>query len=257
MPIDQNIKLFLDKKVQQYQTLDFISDDPISVPHAFTRKEDIEIAGLLTATLAWGNRKAILKSARQWMQWMDNQPYDFVTHATKNEWAPLQKFIYRTFNGEDCLFFIHALRKIYTANGGLEAVFTKGFQQEQSIKGALDYFRHVFFGTAPEGRTGKHVASPAKGSSAKRLNMYLRWMVRSDELGVDFGLWKQIPASALMLPLDVHTGTISRQLGLLTRKQNDWKAVEELTQNLRIFDAEDPVKYDYALFGIGVNKDFL
>jgi uncharacterized protein (TIGR02757 family) len=256
MLIDNQLKPFLDNKVQQYQTLDFIADDPISVPHAFTRKKDIEIAGLLSASLAWGNRKAIIKSARQWMQWMDNQPYDFIINATKKDKEPFKKFIYRTFNGVDCLFFIDALKYIYEQHQGLEAVFTKGYQQEQSVKGALEYFRTVFFSSATEGRTGKHVASPAKGSAAKRLNMYLRWMVRSDNSEVDFGLWKHIPASSLMIPLDVHTGHVARHLGLLQRKQNDWRAVGELTQALRTFDSTDPVKYDYALFGIGVNKDF-
>lgn len=256
MQATHDLKPFLDKKVQQYQTLDFIANDPIVIPHAFTRKEDIEIAGLLAATIAWGNRKAIIKSARQWMHWMDNQPYDFLIHATPKDKAPLKKFIYRTFNGEDCLLFMNALKGIYQQHQGIEAVVTRGYQKEQTVKGAIEYFRQTFFAAEPEGRTGKHIANPAKGSSAKRLNMFLRWMVRSDKSDVDFGLWKQIPASALMIPLDVHTGNVARQLGLLQRKQNDWKAVEELTQNLRIFDASDPVKYDYALFGIGVNKDF-
>lgn len=255
MHADKELKVFLEEKVKQYNTLDFITLDPVAVPHAFTRKEDIEIAGLLTATLAWGNRKAILKSARQLMAWMDNQPHDFVMHAKPNEWSALGRFIYRTFNGTDALFFLEALKHIYTKHGGLEAVFTRGYQQDSTIKSALEYFRQVFLNANHEKRSEKHVASPAKGSSAKRLNMYLRWMVRQDESGVDFGLWKHIPTRALMIPLDVHSGTQARNLGLLHRKQNDWKAVEELTETLRKFDPGDPVKYDFALFGMGVNKE--
>lgn len=256
MHADKDIKAFLEKKVRQYNTVDFITHDPVAVPHAFTRNEDIEIAGLLTATLAWGNRKAILKSARQLMAWMDNQPYDFILHASKKELEPLKRFVYRTFNGTDALFFLDALKHIYTKHGGLEAVFTHGYQQDLTVKSALQYFRQVLFDAAHQKRTEKHVANPNKGSSAKRLNMYLRWMVRQDENGVDFGLWKHIPASALMIPLDVHSGTQARNLGLLLRQQNDWKAVEELTETLRKFDSNDPVKYDFALFGMGVNKDF-
>jgi uncharacterized protein (TIGR02757 family) len=251
----QEIKAFLDEKVRQYNTIDFITLDPVAVPHAFTRKEDIEIAGLLTASIAWGNRKAILKSARQLMAWMDNEPYDFVMHATPNEWSTIGRFIYRTFNGTDARFFLDALKNIYTKHGGLEAVFTRGYQQDSTIKSALQYFRQVFLSAPHQIRSEKHVASPAKGSSAKRLNMYLRWMVRHDAQGVDFGLWKQIPASALMIPLDVHSGTQARNLGLLLRKQNDWKAVEALTETLRGFDPADPVKYDFALFGMGVNNE--
>ncbi len=256
MNLDKDIKALLEKKVRQYNTLDFITLDPVAVPHTFTRKEEREIAGLLTATIAWGNRKAILKSARQLMAWMDNDPFDFVMHATPNEWSTIKHFVYRTFNGTDCLFFLDALKRIYTNHGGLEAVFAHGYQQDLTVKSAIQYFRQVIFEAEHQKRTEKHVANPDKGSSAKRLNMYLRWMVRQDEKGVDFGLWKNIPASALMVPLDVHSGTQARNLGLLLRKQNDWKAVEELTEILRKFDPADPVKYDFALFGMGVNKDF-
>ncbi|MGE4289706.1 MAG: TIGR02757 family protein [Salinivirgaceae bacterium] len=255
MHADKELKVFLEGKVNQYNTLDFITLDPVAIPHAFTRKEDIEIAGLLTASIAWGNRKAILKSARQLMAWMDNEPYDFVMHASPNEWSTIGRFIYRTFNGTDARFFLDALKNIYTKHGGLEAVFTRGYQQDSTIKSALQYFRQVFLSVPHQIRSEKHVASPAKGSSAKRLNMYLRWMVRHDAQGVDFGLWKHIPASALMIPLDVHSGTQARNLGLLLRKQNDWKAVEALTETLRGFDPADPVKYDFALFGMGVNKE--
>jgi uncharacterized protein (TIGR02757 family) len=255
MQADKEIKAFLEEKVKQYNTLDFITLDPVAVPHAFTRKEDIEIAGLLTASLAWGNRKAILKSTRQLMAWMDNTPFDFIMHASSKELSPMKRFVYRTFNGTDALFFLEALKHIYTKHGGLEAVFTRGYQQDATIKSALQYFRQVFLSVPHPARSEKHVASPAKGSSAKRLNMYLRWMVRHDAQGVDFGLWKHIPAHALMIPLDVHSGTQARNLGLLHRKQNDWKAVEELTETLCKFDPGDPVKYDFALFGMGVNKE--
>jgi uncharacterized protein (TIGR02757 family) len=248
------IKALLDSLVLTYNRTEFIETDPISVPHAFSRKEDMEIAGFLSATLGWGNRKAILKSARQLMAWMDNQPFDFVMHASEQELKPLEKFVYRTFNGTDCLFFIHALRNIYSQHQGLEAVFTHGFRQNGEIKTAIGYFRYIFFSIPYPARTNKHVASPMEGSSAKRLNMFLRWMVRSDEQKIDFGLWKQIPMGALKIPLDVHSGSVARLLGLLNRKQNDWKAVELLTQKLREFDPEDPIKYDFALFGAGVNK---
>jgi uncharacterized protein (TIGR02757 family) len=249
-----DIKEFLDEKVIQFNRYAFIENDPILIPHAFSRKEDIEIAGFFTATFSWGNRKSIIKASQQLMNWMDNQPYEFVMHANEMELKPLQKFVYRTFNGTDCHFFINSLRNIYTDHKGLESLFTKGFQQSGHIKTGIEYFRQTFFSISYPERTTKHVANPMEGSSAKRLNMFLRWMVRNDNNGVDFGLWKHIPMSSLYMPLDVHSGTVARQLGLLDRNQNDWKAVEMLTEALRVFDPQDPVKYDFALFGVGVNK---
>ncbi|MBN2806218.1 MAG: TIGR02757 family protein [Prolixibacteraceae bacterium] len=248
------IKLLLDEKFEQYNKPGFIIDDPVSIPHQFDQKEDIEIAGFLTATIAWGQRKSIINNAEKMMKWMGYFPHEFVLNANNNDLKAFEKFVHRTFNGIDAVFFLKALKHIYTRHGGLESVFTNGFTQNATLQGTLVYFRTIFLEAEHATRSEKHVANVLKQSTGKRLCMYLRWMVRNDGSGIDFGLWKGIPASALMLPLDVHTGTISRKLGLLTRKQNDWQAVEEVTQQLRIFDPNDPVKYDFALFGMGVNK---
>jgi uncharacterized protein (TIGR02757 family) len=245
------LKAFLDQKVKLYNHPDFIETDPIQIPHRFSRKEDIEIAGFLTATIAWGQRKSIIKNAALLMDLMDNTPYEFVIQHTDSDLLPLWKFVHRTFNGGDCLYFIKSLQNIYLHHHGLENVFTEGFQKDQTVFSALKYFRKTFLELQHEQRVTKHLSDVTANSSAKRLNMFLRWMVRSNETEVDFGLWKNIPASALMLPLDVHTGDVSRALGILQRKQNDWKAVEEITEVLRKLDPEDPVKYDFALFGIG------
>lgn len=251
----QHLKEFLEIKENKYNHSGFIELDPISIPHQFTTKQDIEIAGFLSATIAWGNRKSILKSANQLMRWMDHAPYDFIVNHGPKDLIPFEKYIYRTFNGKDCIFFLKALKNIYTNFNGLESVFTTGYNKNMLIKDAISYFRSVFLSLPHEARTTKHIANPLKGSSAKRINMFLRWMVRNDNKGVDFGIWKDIDKSHLMLPLDVHTATVSRKLELLSRKSNDWKAVEELTSALKLFDKNDPVKYDFALFGIGVNND--
>lgn len=250
----QLISDFLNQKAEEYNGPCFIENDPVSIPHLFTKKKDIEIAGFLAATIAWGQRRNILKSARQLMAWMDHAPYDFVVNAEPKDLKTLEKFVYRTFNGSDAVGFITALQQVYKYHGGLEQLFTTGFQKKGNIKGAIACFRNTFIENLPA-RTLKHVANPDKGSAAKRLNMFLRWLVRDDQRGVDFGLWKGIHKSELMMPLDVHSGTVARKLQLLNRTQNDWKAVEELTATLRIFDRNDPVKYDFALFGIGVNKE--
>lgn len=251
----EDLQNFLDEKVEEFNRLNFIETDPIQVPKQFSEKENIEIAGFLTATISWGNRPAILKNAVRLMAMLDNQPYDFVLNASVLEIKQLEGFVHRTFNGNDCIYFIYALRNIYKSHGGLQAVFEKGFHQENTIKSALAYFYSVFFELEGE-RTRKHISNVQKGASAKRLNMYMRWMVREDKSGVDFGLWKGIPTSELMLPLDVHTGNVGRKLGLLTRKSNDWKSVVEITTSLRKFDVNDPVKYDFALFGLGVFEKF-
>lgn len=248
------IKNTLDKYYKQFNCIEFIENDPISIPHKFSKKEDIEIAGFLSASLAWGNRKAIIKSCRQLISWMDNSPYDFIINSAENDLTPFGNFKYRTFNGTDCVFFLKSLKNIYSNHKGLENVFTNGYTKNSSIKDAIVYFRDIFFEILFPERTQKHIANPLKNSAAKRINMFLRWMVRKDENEVDFGIWKNIKTRDLMLPLDVHTGTISREFSLLQRKQNDWKALEELMKTLREFDAKDPVKYDFALFGIGVNK---
>jgi uncharacterized protein (TIGR02757 family) len=252
----ENIQSFLDQKFQSFNHPVFIETDPIQVPALFTTKENIEIAGFLAAMLAWGQRPTIIRNALKLVTLMDNNPIEFLLNTPEDELDGFVDFKHRTFNGIDCLFFLKSLRNIYLNHGGLESVFTQGFQTDGSIFGALVYFRNVFFELGHEHRTEKHVSDVEKGAAAKRLNMFLRWMVRSDKAGVDFGLWKQIPSSALMLPLDVHTGNVARKLGLLTRTQNDWKAVEEITQKLREFDPEDPIKYDFALFGLGVFEGF-
>ena len=252
----EDIHSFLDQKYLSFNHPAFIETDPIQVPALFTTKENIEIAGFLSATLAWGQRPTIIRNALSVIRRMDNNPLEFLLNTPEEEWTKFADFKHRTFNGLDCLYFLKSLRNIYLNHGGLETVFTKGFQDEQTIFGALIHFRKVFFELEHERRTEKHVSDVVKGAAAKRLNMFLRWMIRSDQLGVDFGLWKQIPTSALMLPLDVHTGNVARKLGLLTRTQNDWRAVEEITQKLREFDPEDPIKYDFALFGLGVFERF-
>lgn len=251
------IKQLLDSRVLEYNQLEFIETDPIQIPHRFTKKEDIEIAGFLTATISWGQRKSILKSANSMMEQMENSPYDFIMQSDISDWQDLSEFKHRTFNGKDCLFFLSSLRNIYKEHGGLEKVFTNGYFIDENIYSSLKYFREVFLSIPHEQRVKKHLSDVKANSAAKRLNMFLRWMVRSDENSVDFGIWKNIPASALMLPLDTHSGNVARELGLLHRTQNDWKAVEEITSILRTFDPLDPIKYDYALFGIGVfeNKD--
>lgn len=246
------IKRLLDSRVLQYNSLDFIDSDPIQIPHRFTRKEDIEIAGFLAATISWGQRKSIINNANRLMDLMDNTPYDFLLEAENSDWMRVSNFVHRTFNGNDCLFFLESLKNIYTKHGGLESVFTRGYQTDTTVFGALKHFREVFLSIPHDNHVTKHVSDVAANSSAKRLNMFLRWMVRSNENEVDFGLWKKIPSSALMLPLDVHTGDVARAYGLLNRKQNDWKAVEEITAILREFDPHDPIKYDFALFGIGI-----
>ncbi len=246
----EQLKQLLDEKYLQFNTPDFIQSDPIQIPHMFSGKEDIEISGFLAATIAWGNRKMIIRNALRMIDLMDGQPYDFLVNASDSDIDAIDNFTHRTFNITDFRYFIRALRNIYVNHGGLEQVFTQGFTSGGTIKSAIAHFRRVFFELPHPDRTEKHVSCVSRGSAAKRINMFLMWMVRNDGRGVHFGLWEKIPASALMLPLDVHTGNSARALGLLTRKQNDWKAVEEVTANLRRFDADDPVKYDFALFGL-------
>ena len=250
-----DLKEFLDKKAEKYNQPAFIESDPIQVPKQFSQKENIEIAAFLTATISWGSRPAIIKNALRLMNLMDNRPYDFIMQSSGNELNRLNTFVHRTFNGQDCIYFIRSLKNIYQNNGGLQQVFETGFRKESTVWSALNHFYNKFF-EIPGERTRKHVSNVERGASGKRLNMFLRWMIRTDDCGVDFGLWEGIPASALMLPLDVHTGNVARKLGILQRKQNDWKAVEEVMQTLRKFDPADPVKYDFALFGLGVFEKF-
>lgn len=246
----EEVRKLLDKAVGLYNHVDFIENDPIQIPHRFSRKEDIEIAGFLSASIAWGQRKSIIKNANLLMDLMDNSPYQFLME--EKEFVRFNRFVHRTFNGIDCRFFLNSLKNIYQNYGGLEQVFTDGFQKNETIFGALQHFRNLFLNMPHEARSRKHLSDVTTNSAAKRLNMFLRWMVRKDEQEVDFGLWKNMPMSALMLPLDVHTGDVGRALGLISRKQNDWKTVEEITGILRTFDAQDPIKYDFALFGMGI-----
>lgn len=248
----EEIKKLLEEKYETYATEEFIAGDPVAIPHLFSRKENIEIAGFLSASIAWGLRTTIVKNARHLMQIMDFDPWEYIINIEEQDLEELQDFCHRTFNGTDLIFFIKALSNIYRNHGGLEKVFMKGYHRNQSIKDALIYFRKVFFKIDHPQRTEKHISSIENGAAAKRLNMFLRWMVRTEASGIDFGLWKEISPAHLYLPLDIHTGNVARALGLLKRRQNDWKAVEELTEVLKEFDPVDPVKYDYALFGMGI-----
>ncbi|MFT4983584.1 MAG: hypothetical protein ACI9Q9_000622 [Flavobacterium sp.] len=249
------LKDFLDEKVLQYNTLDFIESDPVQIPHLFTRKEDIEIAGFLSATIAWGNRTMIIKNSHRMIDLMGNAPFDFVMSHSENDLQNLETFVHRTFNGQDFSSFIRSLQNIYKNHDGLETVFAK-HQEPASIQNSISEFKKIFFEIPHQYRTQKHVSDPANGSAAKRINMFLRWMCRQDSKGVDLGIWKSIPTAALSCPLDVHSGNVARKLGLLTRKQNDGKAVAELDAKLRKLDPNDPVKYDFALFGLGVFEGF-
>ena len=249
------IKAFLEEKVQQYESFDFIEVDPILIPHQFSQKEDIEISGFLAATIAWGNRKSIINNAQKMMALMDQAPYDFIINHKEDDLERFEGFVHRTFNADDLRYFVKALRYIYQEHQGLEQLFTR-YATAQSLQRAIHQFKQVFFSLPHQQRTQKHVSDPLKGSAAKRLNMYLRWMVRSNKNGVDFGLWKSLHPRQLSCPLDVHSGNVARKLKLLKRKQNDGKALAELDTALRKMDAEDPVKFDYALFGLGVFEKF-
>ena len=250
------VRQFLEEKVMMYNRSEFIRNDPILVPHQFQRRENIEIAAFLTATIAWGRRDAIIRNASGLISRMDHDPYEFIMNLKKNDLKVFNGFRHRTFNEQDCYFFIWSLHNIYKNKGGMYPVFLAGYNENRNIKHAIRGFRDVFFGVKHSPRSEKHLANPFAGSAAKRLNMFLRWMVRRDTNGVDFGIWDKISPADLYLPLDVHTGNVARKLGLLNRKQNDWKAVEELTGVLREFDITDPVKYDFALFGLGIFENY-
>lgn len=249
------LKDFLDEKADFYNAPEFIDNDPVQIPHRFSLKQDIEIAGFLTATISWGNRKAIINDAEKMLDFMEQTPYDFIRNVSLKELQTLEnRSIHRTFNGEDFKEFILNLKRIYNENESLEHLFLVE-ENEGNFYHALERFRQNFIGNVQH-RSHKHVSSTYKNSSAKRLMMFLRWMVRKDRKGVDFGIWKDIDPKNLSVPLDVHTGNISRKLNLIQRKQNDWKTVEELDSVLRKFNVDDPAKYDFALFGLGVSKDF-
>lgn len=249
---EEALKAYLDARADFYNRPAFIDTDPIQVPKQFTTTEDIEIAAFLTATLAWGQRCTIIGKAKQLLALMGNSPYDFLIHARGKDFSVFETFCHRTFNATDALYFLHTLKRLYLFQDGLHGVFQKGFAAGTDAGNAIAHFRQVFFADEHPARTRKHVPDVLKGSSAKRLNMFLRWMVRKDNRGVDFGLWDDISPSQLCIPLDLHVGNTARRLGLLRRNQNDWKAVMELTAQLRRWDAADPVKYDFALFGISI-----
>lgn len=251
----QELKDFLDEKVELYNNPNFIESDPIQIPHQFSLKEDIEIAGFLSSIIAWGNRKMIINNSKKMMNLMGNSPYDFVMSHQDYQLEKLENFVHRTFNGGDFTTFIKALQNIYTNHNGLESVFLKN-QEANSMQRSIHEFKKIFFEIEHLQRTQKHISDPLNNSAAKRINMFLRWMVRQDKKGVDFGIWKTISPSTLSCPLDVHSGNVARKLGILTRKQNDAKALAELDLQLRQLDPNDPVKYDFALFGLGVFEGF-
>ncbi len=249
------LKEFLDEKVDLYNRPEFIDSDPIQIPHLFTIKEDIEISGFLAATIAWGNRTMIIRNSKRMMDLMGNAPFDFVMSHADSDLDRIDDFVHRTYNSADFKCFIKGLRNVYLRHGGLEAIFTK-HRQPDSLQPAIGIFKKLFFEVEHPARSQKHISDPLNNSAAKRINMFLRWMVRDDNRGVDFGIWKDIPPSILSCPLDVHSGNVARKLGLLNRKQNDAKAVAELDRELRLLDPIDPVKYDFALFGLGVFEKF-
>lgn len=250
---ESELREFLDQKADLYNNPNFIETDPIQIPHQFSSKKDIEISGFITSTIAWGNRKMIINNANKMMDIMGNSPYDFVMNYDKSN-PQIDVFVHRTFNGIDLNYFLLALRHIYEKHGDLEQVFIP--QPQQDLQAKISDFKRIFFEINHPIRTQKHVSDPMKGSAAKRINMFLRWMVRNDNKGVDFGIWPHISPAQLSCPLDVHSGNVARKLGLLTRKQNDAKALKELDANLLKFDPNDPVKYDFALFGLGVFEKF-
>jgi uncharacterized protein (TIGR02757 family) len=251
---NDELKEYLEAKYELYNRTGFIESDPISIPHKFTLKEDIEIAGFLTATIAWGQRPTIIRNANTLLQQMDHAPHEFITHFKTTDLKPFRKFVHRTFNGTDCVYFLKALQKIYNKHRSIENLFINSHVADaDNYKEAIAGWRKFFFNLPHEKRIEKHFANPLQGSAAKKINMYLRWMIRPDN-GVDFGLWR-LPPSLLTCPLDVHTARVARALGLLKRKIDDWKAAEELTHSLRRFDPLDPVKYDIALFGLGVEGE--
>ena len=253
----QNIKELLDEKYFQFNNASFIETDPISIPHQFSKKEDIEIASLLVATIAWGQRISIINNGNKLMRLMNDEPHDFILNFSKKDATRFEGFVHRTFNSVDCVFFLNSLKHIYCKHGGLESAFSSQFSsKETDVKNAITNFRALFLNTTHLSRSEKHISNPSAKSSAKRLCMFLRWMVRKDKHGVDFGIWKGIKPHQLCLPLDLHTGNVSRKLGLLNRTQNDWQAVEEITSVLRNFDINDPIKYDFSLFGLGAFEGF-
>ncbi len=248
------MKHYLDALACRYNNRSFIQNDPVSIPHRFSDPRDIEVSGFLVATIAWGRRDLILRSSNVLMNLMGNEPYAFISTAAEDEIDSLRCFVHRTFNGEDAVNFIRCLRNIYLQYRSIENVLEEGLKEHNDLKESISHLHRVFFSFGSNKRSVRHLSDLSKGSAGKKINMFLRWMVRHDDNGVDFGIWRNIKPSQLYIPLDVHAGNTARRLGLLTRMQNDWKAVEELTMTLREFDPADPIKYDFALFGAGVNN---
>jgi len=243
----------LESKYKEYNTTSFIAVDPVCIPHRFTKKEDIEIMGFIAAVLAWGQRKTIINKCTELIERMDGAPHQFITQHQDVDLKQLEGFVHRTFNDTDLLYFVFALKEMYTEFISMEEVFLKGMNKNAvNIEGGLIAFRNYFFSFDHPHRTRKHISSPETKSACKRLNMFLRWMVRKDKKGVDFGIWTKIQPAQLICPCDVHVDRIARQLGLITRTQVDWQTAVELTNNLKTLDPKDPVKYDFALFGMGV-----
>lgn len=250
----KELKEFLDEKVELFNTLGFIEHDPVSVPHLFSKKQDIEISGFFSAMLAWGQRPTIIRKCTELMALMDNDPHAFIVHHQESDLKSLLNFKHRTFNSTDLLYFVESLRNLYTKFGSLESAFPVK-SKDESIETALIQFHQQFFSLDHPARTKKHISTPERGSTCKRLVMYLRWMVRKDNRGVDFGIWNKIKPSQLVCPCDLHVDRVARKLGLIQRKQTDWLAALELTSNLKQLDPDDPVKYDFALFGLGVSQE--
>lgn len=261
----ENLKTFLDSKVAQYNRPNFIANDPISIPHLFTKKQDIEIMGFWAATLAWGQRVTIINKCKELISLMDGTPYDFIMNHQEVDLKKLLHFKHRTFNDIDTLYFISFFRYHYERYDSLEAAFLPQINAatatasatQTTTENSLNHFRRYFFSLPDHPhRTKKHVSSPEQKSTCKRLNMFLRWMVRKDDKGVDFGIWDHIKPADLIMPCDLHVDRVARKLNLITRKQTDWQTAVELTQKLKEFDPKDPVKYDFALFGLGIEEKF-
>jgi len=250
------LKSFLEVKYNYYNNPKWIKDDPISIPHRFSKKQDIEISGFLASIIAWGNRKSILNNAERMLQIMEYDPHNFILHHQKSDLKRCKDFVHRTFNEHDLAYFFMALQRLYHSHESMDALFHKLISGNGFTQNTLSDFKAYFFEVQHQYQRKKHLSDPRKNSAAKRLNMFLRWMVRKDNIGVDMGIWTSINPSELSCPLDVHSGKVARKLGLLKRKQNDAKAVNELDTALRKLDAQDPVKYDFALFGLGVYEKF-
>jgi len=251
------LKAFLDAKVEEYNQPGFITNDPVSIPHEYTIKQDIEIAGLIAAVFAWGQRKTIINKSREFLYLMGNEPHRFVLESSEDDLKPFQGFRHRTFNGTDALYFLHFFGWFYERHESLEDAFTVGLSDEVPMENRLSQFFELFFSLPDHPiRTYKHIPNPSRKSACKRINMFLRWMVREDTKGVDFGIWRKLQPSQLICPCDLHVDRVARRLGLIRRKQTDWQTAQELTNNLKKLDSEDPVKYDFALFGLGVEEKF-